>query len=161
MGSISMTASVILQFPNCFGTLEPFPSFLIRYFAKICPCNHCKKYKNHGLRIKKNNEMLLGVSPINELQHIPNQKGGIVPLSIDAMDVKDESFEKDKNDEIIIPKNCYFKLAQYTTRWPYNCIVSFMIFMLMIPAIYVLINDYSPSIDFTMNFPTNADSVDA
>eukprot|EP01084_Bolivina_argentea_P142651 250593_1 len=168
--NITMSSSIILQFPNCFGKLETFPSYLVRCVAKICPYNRCKKYKTYGLEIRmQNNENLLVINEsgprdnsrfnIVQVDHIPYiNDDDIEMLPMDIVDNNENNYDNDS--EIAARNNCYFKLAQYTTRWPYKCIVPLFIYAAMIPVIYQL-SYYSPSIDFTFNFPTNADSVNA
>merc|ERR1712032_1086211 len=56
-------------------------------------------------------------------------------------------------------QNCYFKLAQFTTRWPVNIILPILIFCAMSPAIYILFADFEYSMDFTAYFPNDSTSV--
>eukprot|EP01084_Bolivina_argentea_P142653 250596_1 len=69
--NITMTASSILAFPNYYGTLETFPTCLIRCVAKtfIC-CPILKKYKTYGIEIninsKGDNETWLTITPEDE-----------------------------------------------------------------------------------------------
>ena len=55
--NISMTASAILSFPKYYGTLETFPSCLIRFCAKTCICfSFCDKYRSYGIINNNNNK---------------------------------------------------------------------------------------------------------
>lgn len=67
--------------------------------------------------------------------------------------------EKIKEEEQI-KRNCYFKMTQYTTRWPYKLICPLIVYICMLPGILTLMS-MQFSIDFTMNFPQHVESVDA
>ena len=72
----------------------------------------------------------------------------------------DDGVREDVLEEHKTVSKCYFKMAQFVTKFPYNIIVPLVIYCAMMPVIYQL-KYFDPSIDFTANFPENIDAAKA
>eukprot|EP01084_Bolivina_argentea_P142654 250598_1 len=154
--NISMSVSAILTFPNFYGKLETFPSCCVKCFYKYF---YVYKNKSKELSLYNNDIETESKSKLSSLigASIGNRMDSDI-LGDNKIPEDDELTEGEEEEKA--RQNCYFKLTSYTTRWPYKCIIPIIIYSLMLPVILQLIN-YQPSIDFTMNFPRNVDSVNA